>query len=116
MASEQQPPTQASTDASPPNVPTQQQPAFVPYAQYQQSYGQPFQPYTPQPIPQQQQQQRPEALENKKWTWTKFGLHVADIVFCICGLSITFSMIGRGETGYILLACCPVVSFPLDMT
>lgn len=84
-----------------------QQPAFVPYSQYQQSYGLPFQPYPQQVYTQQQEQQRPE--EKKAWMWAKFGLHAVDILFCICGLAITFSMIGHGDTGYIFLACCPVV-------
>ncbi|KAJ3510394.1 hypothetical protein NM208_g15536 [Fusarium decemcellulare] len=86
------------------------------FQQYPQSYGQPFAPYQQQPA----QQWPPQIPERKAWMITKLALHGADIVTCIVGLGLTFSLIKSGVLGLVALGACPLVcrhftSPPLDV-
>ncbi|KAI5458765.1 hypothetical protein BGZ63DRAFT_407150 [Mariannaea sp. PMI_226] len=115
---------------SPPGTPTpsthqqqqqqQGQGQFQPgyYQQYPAAYGQPFQPYplaqgqsmsTQQPQYQQQYGQQ-ETQNAKGWVFTKLALHALDIIICICGIGISFS-IGNNNLSGPAFYICSVIYF-----
>ncbi|KAF4459927.1 wnt and FGF inhibitory regulator domain-containing [Fusarium albosuccineum] len=104
------PPTQPSTSTQ---TETQGQQQFQQppqgFQQYPQSYGQPFAPYQQQPA----QQWPPQIPERKAWMITKLALHGADIVTCIVGLGLTFSLIKSGVLGLVALGACPLLFLAL---
>lgn len=123
----QQPPQQQipGTQQQQPQMQGQFQPAY--FQQYPGAYGQPFQPYNPQALPQgqfqqptagqfqqyqqfQQQQQHPAYVANavKAWVLTRIALHAADIICCIVAIGISFHVGTFSETGYIFTLCTPI--------
>ncbi|KAH8168755.1 hypothetical protein LIA77_10881 [Sarocladium implicatum] len=86
----------------PPHQHQPQQPQSGYFAQYPQSYGQPFQPYIPQqavppPPPDFRLPGRsPPPPETKAWRNAHIALHATTVVFAICDIALTLSLLKWG--------------------